>query len=39
MTQLFDFETENGPILVNNRDWLSQISLIEFYVILVSMWV
>ncbi|NJI03514.1 tyrosine--tRNA ligase [Staphylococcus agnetis] len=30
MTQLFDFETENGPILVNNRDWLSQISLIEF---------
>lgn len=30
MSQLFDFDTENGPILVNNKDWLSQISLIEF---------
>ncbi|ARJ50017.1 tyrosine--tRNA ligase [Staphylococcus lutrae] len=30
MTQLFDFDVENGPILVNNYDWLSQISLIEF---------
>ncbi|MGV3276744.1 tyrosine--tRNA ligase [Staphylococcus hyicus] len=30
MSQLFDFDTKNGPILVNNKDWLSQISLIEF---------
>ncbi|EHT3661958.1 tyrosine--tRNA ligase [Staphylococcus pseudintermedius] len=30
MEQLFDFNVENGPILVNNYDWLSQISLIEF---------
>ena len=30
MKQLFDFDTENGPILVNNKDWLGQISLIEF---------
>lgn len=30
MEQLFDFNVENGPILVNNFDWLSQISLIEF---------
>ncbi|EGQ4427099.1 tyrosine--tRNA ligase [Staphylococcus pseudintermedius] len=30
MEQMFDFNVENGPILVNNYDWLSQISLIEF---------
>ncbi|EJF1330689.1 tyrosine--tRNA ligase [Staphylococcus pseudintermedius] len=30
MEQLFDFNVENGSILVNNYDWLSQISLIEF---------
>lgn len=30
MEQLFDFNVENGPIFVNNYDWLSQISLIEF---------
>ncbi|REH87787.1 tyrosine--tRNA ligase [Staphylococcus felis] len=30
MEQLFDFNSDNGAILVNNRDWLSQISLIEF---------
>ncbi|HHU6749454.1 TPA: tyrosine--tRNA ligase [Staphylococcus pseudintermedius] len=30
MAQLFDFNVENGPILVNNYDWLSQISLIDF---------
>ncbi|EGQ4198697.1 tyrosine--tRNA ligase [Staphylococcus pseudintermedius] len=30
MEQLFGFNVENGPILVNNYDWLSQISLIEF---------
>ncbi|HDU1445825.1 TPA: tyrosine--tRNA ligase [Staphylococcus pseudintermedius] len=30
MEQLFDFNVENGPILVNNYNWLSQISLIEF---------
>ncbi|UXR68862.1 tyrosine--tRNA ligase [Staphylococcus sp. IVB6246] len=30
MEMLFDFDKENGPILVNNKDWLSQISLIEF---------
>ncbi|HGH0908592.1 TPA: tyrosine--tRNA ligase [Staphylococcus pseudintermedius] len=30
MEQLFDFNVENGPILVDNYDWLSQISLIEF---------
>ncbi|HCT0309997.1 TPA: tyrosine--tRNA ligase [Staphylococcus pseudintermedius] len=30
MEQLFDFNVENGPFLVNNYDWLSQISLIEF---------
>ncbi|KIX90095.1 tyrosine--tRNA ligase [Staphylococcus microti] len=30
MHKLFDFDTENGPILVNNKDWLSQISLIAF---------
>ncbi|QLK86269.1 tyrosine--tRNA ligase [Staphylococcus sp. 17KM0847] len=30
MEMLFDFNMENGPILVNNRDWLGQISLIEF---------
>ena len=30
MHKLFDFDTDNGPILVNNKDWLSQISLIAF---------
>ncbi|MGX0563864.1 tyrosyl-tRNA synthetase [Staphylococcus schleiferi] len=30
MEQLFDFNTENGPILVNNKDWLGQISLLTF---------
>ncbi|MBI5974254.1 tyrosine--tRNA ligase [Staphylococcus canis] len=30
MEQLFDFDSENGAVLVNNRDWLGQISLIEF---------
>ncbi|MDO5374901.1 MAG: tyrosine--tRNA ligase [Staphylococcus rostri] len=30
MHKLFDFDMDNGPILVNNKDWLGQISLIEF---------
>lgn len=30
MERLFDFNQDNGAILVNNKDWLGQISLIEF---------
>ncbi|MCY1621849.1 tyrosine--tRNA ligase [Staphylococcus pettenkoferi] len=30
MHRLFEFGTEKGALLVNNKDWLSQISLIDF---------
>ena len=30
MHKLFEFGTDKGAVLVNNRDWLSQISLISF---------
>ncbi|MHC0552181.1 tyrosine--tRNA ligase [Salinicoccus sp. CNSTN-B1] len=30
MERVFDFSDENGAILVNNRDWLKNISLISF---------
>lgn len=30
MHRLFEFSTEKGAVLVNNKDWLSQISLIDF---------
>ena len=30
MHKLFEFGTEKGAVLVNNKDWLSQISLISF---------
>lgn len=30
MERIFDFSDENGAILVNNRDWLKNISLISF---------
>lgn len=30
MEQIFDFSDENGAILVNNKDWLKDISLISF---------
>ena len=29
MHRLFEFGTEKGAVLVNNKDWLSQISLID----------
>lgn len=37
MHKLFEFGTDKGAVLVNNKDWLGQISLISFYVIMVSM--
>ncbi len=30
MSRVFDFNDENGAILVNNKDWLKEISLIGF---------
>lgn len=30
MHKIFEFDTDKGAKLVNNRDWLSQISLIDF---------
>ena len=30
MHKLFEFETEKGAQLVNNKDWLGKISLIDF---------
>ncbi|MFB9859696.1 tyrosine--tRNA ligase [Salinicoccus siamensis] len=30
MERVFDFSDENGAVLVNNRDWLKNISLISF---------
>ncbi|MGW9857441.1 tyrosyl-tRNA synthetase [Staphylococcus hominis] len=30
MHKLFEFDTDKGAVLVNNKDWLSQISLISF---------
>ena len=30
MHKLFEFGTDKGAVLVNNKDWLSQISLISF---------
>ena len=30
MHKLFEFGTEKGAVLVNNKDWLGQISLISF---------
>ncbi|WP_251519801.1 MULTISPECIES: tyrosine--tRNA ligase [Staphylococcus] len=30
MHQLFEFDTDKGATLVNNKDWLGQISLIDF---------
>ena len=30
MEQIFDFETENGAQMVNNRDWIGEMSIIEF---------
>ncbi|HCY7312325.1 TPA: tyrosine--tRNA ligase [Staphylococcus aureus] len=30
MHNIFEFETDHGAVLVNNRDWLGQISLISF---------
>lgn len=30
MLKLFEFGTDKGAVLVNNKDWLSQISLISF---------
>ncbi|WP_434402359.1 tyrosine--tRNA ligase [Planococcus sp. 11815] len=30
MEQIFDFQTENGAKMVNNRDWIGGMSVIEF---------
>lgn len=30
MKRIFDFETENGAEMVNNRDWIGAMSIIEF---------
>ncbi|AQQ52792.1 tyrosine--tRNA ligase [Planococcus lenghuensis] len=30
MEQIFDFKTENGAKLVNNRDWIGKMDIIEF---------
>jgi hypothetical protein len=30
MHNIFEFGTDHGAVLVNNRDWLGQISLISF---------
>ncbi|MFD2829003.1 tyrosine--tRNA ligase [Corticicoccus populi] len=30
MERIFDFSDENGAVLVNNKDWLKEISLISF---------
>ncbi|TAA69636.1 tyrosine--tRNA ligase [Planococcus salinarum] len=30
MQQIFDFQTENGARMVNNRDWIGAMSVIEF---------
>lgn len=30
MEQIFDFQTENGAKMVNNRDWIGKMSTIEF---------
>ncbi|WKA56120.1 tyrosine--tRNA ligase [Planococcus shixiaomingii] len=30
MEQIFDFQSENGAKMVNNRDWIGQMSVIEF---------
>ncbi|CEG23282.1 Tyrosine--tRNA ligase [Planococcus massiliensis] len=30
MEQIFDFASENGAKMVNNRDWIGQMSIIEF---------
>ena len=30
MEQIFDFNSENGAKLVNNRDWIGEMSVIEF---------
>ncbi|RNF40816.1 tyrosine--tRNA ligase [Planococcus salinus] len=30
MQQIFDFNTENGAKMVNNRDWIGEMSVIEF---------
>ncbi|MGO1058803.1 tyrosine--tRNA ligase [Planococcus sp. FY231025] len=30
MQQIFDFQTENGAQMVNNRDWIGAMSVIEF---------
>ncbi|ANU16824.1 tyrosine--tRNA ligase [Planococcus maritimus] len=30
MEQIFDFQTENGAKMVNNRDWIDGMSVIEF---------
>lgn len=30
MEQIFDFQTENGAKMVNNRDWIGSMSVIEF---------
>ncbi|MCM3611498.1 tyrosine--tRNA ligase [Planococcus sp. MERTA32b] len=30
MQQIFDFQTENGAKMVNNRDWIGAMSIIEF---------
>lgn len=31
LERIFDFSSENGAQMVNNNDWISQISLIEFF--------
>lgn len=31
LERIFDFNSENGAQMVNNNDWISQISLIEFF--------
>lgn len=36
MHNIFEFGTDHGAVLVNNRDWLGQISLISFYVTMVN---
>ncbi|PSL31080.1 tyrosyl-tRNA synthetase [Planomicrobium soli] len=30
MEQIFDFQSQNGAQMVNNRDWIGQMSIIEF---------
>ncbi|TWT26396.1 tyrosine--tRNA ligase [Planomicrobium sp. CPCC 101110] len=30
MEQIFDFQSQNGAQMVNNRDWIGQMSVIEF---------